>query len=147
MIAKRLEALHQTPPLEVERRRDHPIPIMTPQENGHGHKNGHRDRKNQVGDKTFRDKAPLLLKCLLREGIRSVGQRTPELAHELAVSKDTISRIAQRLATETNLVQIVPNSGSGGRGTLIRITGRRYIEAEGWIKDMTQRGQMGGATL
>jgi antitoxin component HigA of HigAB toxin-antitoxin module len=93
-----------------------------------------RDRKNAVSDRMFREKAPEMVDLLLREGCKSTGMRSPALASELAISKETVLRIARRIMEEEGVLHVVPNSGRGGQGSVVRITGRRFEEAQKWAE-------------
>ena len=87
-------------------------------------------KKGSVADPLYFKVGGAILRVLLRDGNRTTGKRAPELATEVGGSKDTVRRVVERMAKEENgIVTRIALSGRGGKGTIIRISGRRYEEA------------------
>ena len=95
-------------------------------------------RKNEVGEKTWRTKAPLFLSLILRGGnYRTLGVSMVELESKLAVSPNTIFRIAKKLVGKDVMVT---KQARGSYPTMFRLKRNRDQAARALVTEL-------GATL
>lgn len=77
-----------------------------------------KNRKNEVSEKNWREKTPIMLRLLLKGGTyKTVGATLLELENLLGVSPDVVHRIAKRLEEEGVLAVI---KSRGGKPTRFR---------------------------